>query len=221
MKKFFISSIFFLISNLGFSQSDSDFRYATSDTKGGDYYVYVEKTEYGSKEIWIKKIEPEKTIKNKKGKYIKTGGRHTLSFVIINCSNREFDVKQRITYDKTGNVVENNDFPSYGNKIVPGSVMSGIYDFVCNNEEETSNTPSPYVSDESNYNGSYKFKTTFNDPPFEIPLRKLPDVSSEEVYECPKKSIIYVIDNSDNNFFKVYVNGYTGYLSTGFLKRKW
>ena len=131
MAKFFFFSIFLLMSNYGFSQSDNDFLYARSDTKGGDYYVYIEKAEYGSKEIWIKKTEPLKTVKNKKGKYVKTGGGHTLQFVIIDCSNRKYDVKQRITYDKSGDVVDNNDFPSYDNKVIPGSVMSGIFDFVC------------------------------------------------------------------------------------------
>ncbi len=210
-----------LFINVSYSQSDEDFNYATTSKDGTEYYVYIEKTTDYSKEIWVKSLIPAKTIKNKKGKYVKVGGGYNLAFIIISCSKKKYDITQTISYDKNGEVTDNNDFISYDERIVPGSVMSGIYNFVCNNEEEINDKLSPYISDESNYNGLYKFKTTFDDPPFEIPLRELPDVNSEEIYKCPKNSIIYVIENSNNIFFKVYVNGYTGYLSNGFLKRKW
>jgi clan AA aspartic protease (TIGR02281 family) len=78
-----------------------------------------------------------------------------------------------------------------------------------------------FVSKESIYTGYFKFQTTFNNPPFEIPIRTEPNVNSREVYSCPKNAKVYVIDNNDEIFFKVYVNGYTGYLTSGFLKRKW
>lgn len=129
--KFLLSILFILIFNFSFSQSDDDFNYAASDNKGNDYYVYIEKVNYSTKEIWIKKTDPIKTIKNKKGKYVKTGGGYTLSFLIVNCSDKEYDSKQTIKYNKSGDVVDSNDFPSYSNKVVPGSVMSGIFDFVC------------------------------------------------------------------------------------------
>lgn len=210
-----------LFINVSYSQSDEDFNFVTTSKDGTEYYVYIEKNTEYSKEIWVKSLIPTKTIKNKKGKYVKIGGGYNLAFIIMSCSKKKYDINQTVSYNKDGKVTENSDFPSYDKKIVPGSVMSGIYDFVCNSEEVISDKASSYVSDESNYDGPYKFKTTFDAPPFEIPLRELPDVSSEEIYKCPKNSIIYVIDNSDTNFFKVYVNGYTGYLSTGFLKRKW
>ena len=93
-------------------------------------------------------------------------------------------------------------------------------DFVCNNQKEISDNSSLYLSDESNYNGPYKFVTTFNSPPFEIPLRKFPNFESEVIYKCPKESFIYVIDNGKSDFYKVSVNGNIGYLTTGFLFRK-
>jgi uncharacterized membrane protein YhaH (DUF805 family) len=72
----------------------------------------------------------------------------------------------------------------------------------------------------SAYDGQYKFQTTFDNPVMEVPLREQPDVNSREVYKCPKNAIVYVIDNSGNTFIKVNVNGYTGYLSAGWLKRQ-
>jgi len=51
----------------------------------------------------------------------------------------------------------------------------------------------------------YKFQTTFNKPPFEVPLRSQPNVNSREVYKCPKDATVYVIDNSGDLWFKVYV----------------
>lgn len=102
------------------------------------------------------------------------------------------------------------------------TILGGPSDYVYDNTERTtySNTNN-YSSKESVYNGYYKFSTSFDNPPFEVPLRSEPNVNSREVYKCPKNATVYVIDNSGEIFFKVYVNGYTGYLSKGFLKRKW
>lgn len=121
--------------NLCFSQSDEAFSYAASGTDGADYFVLIEKVSDSSKEVWVKKSNPTKTVKTKKGKYIKTGGGHSMTFFIINCSEKKYDIKERIVYDRYGKVTSNDDFPVYENRIVPGSVMSGIYNFVCNNEE--------------------------------------------------------------------------------------
>ncbi len=72
----------------------------------------------------------------------------------------------------------------------------------------------------SNYTGSYEFKTTFDSPPSELPLRSKPSFSSEEIYLCPKDAFVYVIDSSVNeHYWKVYVDGYIGYLAKGHLKK--
>ena len=98
------------------------------------------------------------------------------------------------------------------------SIKNGYNDYIDNNSSSYSN---PY-SNESSYTGQYKFYTTFDNPIIDIYLYEKPSVISKELYKCPKNSIIYVIDNTfDDLFFKVYVNGYTGYLTKGFLKRKW
>lgn len=130
--KLFITFIFFLITNYSFSQSDEDFQLASVATDGTEYYVYVEKTAYdGTKEIWVRSTKAIKSIKNKKGKIVKTGGEKTLTFMKIDCTEREYDVIEIVIYNRQGNVISQDQDYDSSKKIVPGSVMSGIYDFVC------------------------------------------------------------------------------------------
>ncbi|HPM90998.1 MAG TPA: retroviral-like aspartic protease family protein [Tenuifilaceae bacterium] len=103
------------------------------------------------------------------------------------------------------------------------TILGGPSEYVYhnNNRISYSDNSNNYSSKESVYTGNYKFATTFDNPPFEVPIRSEPNVNSREVYKCPKNATVYVIDNSGEIFFKVYVNGYTGYITKGFLKRKW
>lgn len=90
-------------------------------------------------------------------------------------------------------------------------------------ESEPSDLPKPENANstlESYYNGQYLFKTTFDNPAFELPLREKPNVNSREIYVCPKNSVVFVIESIDVIFVKAYVNGFTGYLTRGLLKRK-
>jgi hypothetical protein len=89
-----------------------------------------------------------------------------------------------------------------------------------NNSSTNNNNSNTDSSKKSYFDGEYKFQTTFDNPVMEVPLREQPDVSSREVYKCPKNATVYVIDNSGGTFFKVHVNGYTGYLSKGWLLRQ-
>lgn len=222
MNKYLYALIFvFVFYNISYSQSYDDFNYVTTSTKGTEFYVYIEKNTNYSKEVWVKFINPTKTIKNKKGKYVKVGGDFNVTFYTIYCSTKKYDSSKTVSYNKNGDITYSGDLQNYGERIIPGSVLSSIYDFVCNNQKEIyEDNTSQYSSDESNYNGPFKFVTTFNSPPFEIPLRKVPNFNSEIVYKCPKDSFIYVIDNSKSDFYKVSVNGNIGYLTTGFLLRK-
>jgi hypothetical protein len=49
----------------------------------------------------------------------------------IKCGDSTYDLGESITYYENGNVKSNIDMSSYENRVVPGSVMSAIYDFVC------------------------------------------------------------------------------------------
>ena len=132
MKIFFLNIIFIITFNLlSFAQSDEEFIYSTSDVQGSKYYIYIENKESGNDKVWIKRLDPEKTIKNKNGKIIKIGGGSTLNFVKINCSDKEYDQIEKIVYSKSGGVISSNDYHSFGNKVIPGSVMSGIFNSVC------------------------------------------------------------------------------------------
>ncbi len=87
-----------------------------------------------------------------------------------------------------------------------------------NKNLNVSNESSKNQSKKIDHNVSYKFETTFNNPMFEIPLREGPDINYEEIYSCPKNATVKVIDDTGEKYFKVNVNGYTGYLSKFFLK---
>ena len=65
----------------------------------------------------------------------------------------------------------------------------------------------------------YKYKTTFDNPTFEIPLRAEPNIMSRELYSCPKDAKVYVLNKSDEVYYKVSVDGYTGYVSSAALKK--
>lgn len=67
----------------------------------------------------------------------------------------------------------------------------------------------------------YIYKTTFDNAPFKISLRNRPSAGGDEIYSCPKNSIVYVIDKSGETYYKAYVNGYIGFLTKHYLSRKY
>lgn len=64
------------------------------------------------------------------------------------------------------------------------------------------------------------FETTFNNPIFEPTLYEKPHPNSKTIYKCPKDATVKVIDNSGKTYYKVIVNGYSGYVSKHFLTHK-
>lgn len=100
------------------------------------------------------------------------------------------------------------------------TIKDGPNDYVYNDNSSQSNQSSNTYSSKKSYFGSdYKFITTFDNPPFAMPLREQPDVNSKEIYKCPKDATVYVVDDSGKTFYKVVVNGHTGYISKIHLKR--
>ena len=67
---------------------------------------------------------------------------------------------------------------------------------------------------------SYKFETIFDNVLFEIPLNEEPSAISREIYSCPKNSVIYILDDTGETFYKAFVHGNIGYINKGFLKKK-
>ncbi|KAA6345149.1 hypothetical protein EZS27_007263 [termite gut metagenome] len=80
-----------------------------------------------------------------------------------------------------------------------------------------SNNYNSYSSPNKGYSGNYKFVTTTRN---KVPLREWSNVNSPEIYQCPQNATVYVIDNSGDVYFRVHVNGYTGYISKGYLNRQ-
>lgn len=64
---------------------------------------------------------------------------------------------------------------------------------------------------------TFKYRSRLKDDVSKAPLRKGFNISSEVIYYCNNKSNIWVIDDSDEDYWKVYVNGNIGYLDTGFI----
>lgn len=114
------------------NETDSDgFKYVAKSKDGSIYSVIIEKTTYGNTEIWVKNTIPLKTIKNSKGKLVKSGGGHVLTYMVVNCDDKEFTIEEKVIYNSKGDVVKSDKIGSFNNKIVPGSVMSAIYSNIC------------------------------------------------------------------------------------------
>lgn len=134
MVKSFFLIIYFFFSVSGFSQNENDnYHYIGKDFNDIEYYVLIEKINSESnKSIWIKKVFPVKTIKNKKGKKINSGGGWELYFNEIDCSESEIIVREKNTFDSKGNLKKTSrEYSSY--KVIPGSMGDKIKKYVCEN----------------------------------------------------------------------------------------
>ena len=114
------------------STDKEGFEYVGTATDGSRYSVLVEKDNSYSTEVWVKSTNPLKTIKNSKGKFVKVGGGHTLTYMTANCEEREFNTEQRVVYNSKGEVTKTDKMGSFGNKVVPGSIMAAIFLHICN-----------------------------------------------------------------------------------------
>ena len=67
------------------------------------------------------------------------------------------------------------------------------------------------------YPGKYLYFTFIEYQGIDVPIRTLPNVNSEIVYTCPKDAKVFVLDNDGKTYYRVYVNGYYGYISKRLL----
>lgn len=126
-----------LVSIQGYAQEG--FTYYGTSSRGTDYYYKIKSDKSSddlglskwSKEVWIMSIDKPRTIKNKKGKYVKTGGGKILDLIDMYCSSQKYQIKSSIEYNSKGKVIWSKDFPSFPEYIVPGSVMETLYDEIC------------------------------------------------------------------------------------------
>ena len=132
MKKISFTILFLLLINFTYSQNDEDFTYIATEKNETKYYIHFEKEGIISKEYWVKRIFPTKTIKNKKGKYVTTGGGYDFVYLEINCENKTYSTSDSIRYDSKGNVIARDYSNEFNSKIIPGSVLFNIYGKICN-----------------------------------------------------------------------------------------
>lgn len=133
MKQKLLIIIFFIITCKSFSQND-EFQYVTSSKDGTEVYLYFEKGNDQIKEFWLKIIDPTKTVKNKKGQSIKTGGDSIVQFYKLDCSEKRYSTSDGVLYDRNGKVVKKIYVDSYDDKIIPGTILSAVYRYVCETE---------------------------------------------------------------------------------------
>lgn len=135
MKKLFIIFILSILPIHSFSQEG--FEYAITGN-GVDYYVKIESDVNNNMgmytDFWLKYDNPTKRIKLKNGKYTTKDGGYTLAYMTIWCSGKTHETKEITKYNSEGNVIARDDFPTPSRKIIPGSVIEGIYKKVCRKE---------------------------------------------------------------------------------------
>ncbi|MDT0642737.1 SH3 domain-containing protein [Zunongwangia sp. F363] len=69
------------------------------------------------------------------------------------------------------------------------------------------------------YTGNYLYQTSlkYSSGP---PLRTAPSLDAIKIKKCPVNKPIFVIEKTDGIFYKVYVEGTVGYMSSSYLKRQ-
>lgn len=112
-----------------FSSGGTDYYYKIKRDNSNDDYLGLSKL--FPKEVWIMRIEEPRTIKNKKGKYVKTGGGKILQLMDISCSSQTYQIKSSVKYNSKGEVISSDDFGHFPKNIPPGSVIEGLYDEIC------------------------------------------------------------------------------------------
>jgi hypothetical protein len=136
MKKILLTFFILLNFNFSFSQEDDGFIYYGTGSGNTEYYYNIEKSQilsYNNKimDVWIKSVNPIKTVKNKNGKYIKTGGEQTLRLIEFVCDNSTYNIKFVIQYDKNDKVIfEDNDL-QFDMQFIPGTVYNELKKTIC------------------------------------------------------------------------------------------
>lgn len=134
MKKLLFTLFMLIVSTKSFSQSNDEYQYVTLSSDGSTYYVHLELCTQDTKKFWLKIISPNKTSKSKSGKIIKKGGDFTVKYLSVDCSFKEYTIYEESNFDKNGNLISSEQFSSYdrySERIMPGTVMSAIYKYVC------------------------------------------------------------------------------------------
>lgn len=113
------------------SEDAEGFTYVGNTKDGSEYLVRVEKRGYQSVNAWVKTKKPIKYVKNSKGKTVKIGGGYNLGYISLNCEERKYNIEEMIEYNSKSELVKQYKEGSYDNRIVPGTIMDKIYNYLC------------------------------------------------------------------------------------------
>lgn len=80
---------------------------------------------------WVKTINPDKNIKNKKGKLITVNGKSSVSNWEINCSQKEYNLKQTINYTSNGEITDSYNSYTGWMRVAPDSMAEGVLREAC------------------------------------------------------------------------------------------
>lgn len=116
---------------------EQGFSYVTSSTDGKKYYMKIEKTQklfdttIMMADVWVKYNSPSKT-KGKNGKSMKIEGGYYLEYMSFDCIGKMYSRGEILQYDSKGKLINTNSrFSHVTRKIVPGSVVEGLYETAC------------------------------------------------------------------------------------------
>ena len=87
-----------------------------------------------------------------------------------------------------------------------------------NSITENKNSNQIYISTNEDAIPKLPIETTFDNPPFKIPLREMPNAYSKPIYDCPIESDVTVLEFTNEDYWLVEVNNHRGYISNGWLK---
>jgi len=126
-------------------------------------------------------------------------------------------------YYKILRTLDGKDFSkaSYALRVITLEIKETTYEYNKRMKKNKENKEKRELSTHNENVGNYKFIATFDGTFNGLPLREHPDPYSKDIYLCPDDAVIYVIEESGDSYFKVHVNGHTGYLSKLFIKKKY
>ena len=136
MKKTLLTFFILLNINFSFSQEEDGFTFFGINEEKAEYYYFIEKSDiisYNNKyiKVWIKTVFPLKTVKNKNGKYVKTGGGEIKCLISFICGESTYDMIFAIDYDKNGKVKYEHKEEKKDEIFIPGTVFYELKKELC------------------------------------------------------------------------------------------
>lgn len=131
-----LPSLLFLINTYSFAQTWIPIGQLTNGNKVS--LASVENINTGIYNIWMKvEYTPINLFKDKHENWVSKGNGIAIWNLNIYCNSKEFKVKKYFKYDKTGNLLDYDHRNGSLSDIFSGTCTSGVYKYICFNNEET------------------------------------------------------------------------------------